>query len=102
MGKINVDEEVPYNLNFKQCLRCRNICFKSDFFKCKARPDGLYSYCKSCVKDFPSYNSNFKKKRDEYIDCVCGEKIKAISYKSHIKSFKKHYLWLGNLPVEFS
>lgn len=71
------------NEEFKYCLRCKKVLPKSSFYKSNQSKDGLYCYCKECVKKY--YNS--EKGRISYEKYWKSEK-KKLTDKKYYKSEK--------------
>lgn len=67
----------------KRCHKCGKYKDVSKFHKCKARYDGLQTYCKSCR------NKSYKNKEQWELTTtceICGKKIKI---KGHGRTIKK-------------
>ena len=66
----------------KQCTKCGQVLDESMFSKNKYSKDGLYSHCRSCVKEKSKiYNEKTKEKRKIYYE----------KYWSEHKTMKKLY-----------
>ena len=49
---IETAHETYEQIRTKECTKCKEIKLLTDFSKDKNRRNGLYPYCKECVKQY--------------------------------------------------
>ena len=66
----------------KHCTKCQNDKPKTEFYKSAAKPDGLQTWCKQCVKETQAQSRKDDPKKH-------SEWSKKSYYKDHIKNKKR-------------
>jgi len=67
---------IDFDLEIKQCGKCRKIFSFNNFYKNSKNPNGLISYCKSCHKE-NYYNLEKQSKRTKKFKNLNKERVRA-------------------------